>query len=251
MNTDANITIFTDGSSRGNPGPGGWGSVIAVSYQLSVARENKIFEIGGREAYTTNNRMELQAAISALSFLESLKLTANSLQLVVYSDSSYVINGITKWVFGWMKKGWVTTQKKEVENRDLWERLHALSKDKTISWKYVGGHVGVAGNERCDQIATAFADDETIKLYTGALSSYPTKNILDIAENILLRTEKSQTKKRSGAKAYSYISAVGGVVEIHATWAECERRVKGVKGARYKKALSKEEEVTIIAEFSK
>ncbi len=150
-------TIFTDGSSRGNPGPGGWGAIISD--------EKKIQEIGGRESQTTNNRMELSAAI------EALKLNPSE-PIIVLSDSEYVIKGITEWIHGWIKRGWKNSQKKAVINQDLWERLYDVSQGKDITWKYVRGHQGTPGNERCDVIATSFADDEKIDLFNGSVSEY-------------------------------------------------------------------------------
>lgn len=240
------ILIFTDGSSRGNPGPGGFGAIIIA--------EDVVTEIGGREEHTTNNRMELRAAISALSFLESYQLSVKSYQLVVYTDSSYLINGITKWIFSWQKNNWKTTLKKDVENRDLWEQLVYSTIYRTIEWKYVGGHVGVAGNVRCDEIATAFADlskdskQAMPKLYQGSLENYPIRNILDIKHNAEAVKEKSKNRAHQKAKAYSYISMIGGVIQTHKTWAECETRVKGKK-AKYKKVLSASEEQALMKEW--
>lgn len=230
-----NITIFTDGSSRGNPGRGGWGAIV-------ISGDN-VTELGGREENTTNNRMEMTAAVQACK-----KVGVGS-SAQIYSDSSYLINGITKWVHGWKRNNWITSQKKDVENRDLWEALIDATSGKNISWKYVGGHVGIKGNERCDVIATSFADDEPIQLYSGPFSSFPIKNILDVSHDAESLESKKSSSARSKAKAYSYISAIGGVVKIHHTWAECEARVKGVKGARFKKSLNAEEESQIVKEF--
>lgn len=238
MNTES-VIIFIDGSSRGNPGPGGFGAII-------IADDN-VQEIGGREEHTTNNRMELQAAIGALSFLEKLKIEDH--KLTIYSDSSYVINGITKWVHGWQKNGWKTATKKEVENRDLWEKFITAVKGKNIEWKQVAGHVGVSGNERCDEIATGFADGQPTVLYQGLLSDYPIKNILNVQGNGSAISAKSSTKKHSQAQAYSYVSCVDGKVLTHKTWAECEARVKG-RRAQYKKVFSANEESDIIARMS-
>ncbi|MDO8590854.1 MAG: ribonuclease H [bacterium] len=269
------ITIFTDGSSRGNPGPGGWGAVIAFSCQLPILPESEasgykiedaadfkrhklavrkenfnqgdicIGEIGGRESHTTNNRMELQAAIGALSFIEKLK--AKSYQLIVYSDSSYVINGITKWVHGWQKNGWKTATKKEVENRDLWEKLIELVSNKNIEWKYIGGHIGIVGNERADVIATEFADGGYPKLYNGPLLEYSIKNVLNLYDiSYKKQSVKMASRAHQKAKAYSYVSLVDGKVLVHKTWAECEARVGG-KRAKYKKSLSPEDEAKIVA----
>lgn len=155
--------IFTDGSSRGNPGPGGWGAIIVSDDQIK--------ELGGREDNTTNNRMELAGAI------ESLSLTDTDEQIILYSDSQYVIKGMTEWIKGWQKKNWKNSQKKPVLNRDLWERLLEVSLGKKIDWKYVAGHSINTGNNRCDEIATSFADGDPTKLYKGSVDSYPYKII--------------------------------------------------------------------------
>ena len=230
-------TIFTDGASRGNPGKGGWGAVVVMS--------DKVVELGGREDNTTNNRMELSAVIAGLSHVD------NKERITVNTDSSYVINGITKWVNGWQRNGWVTKTKDSVINRDLWEKLVDAKYGKEIEWNYVGGHSGVVGNERCDVIATSFADNDPTALYDGSLLDYPIKNILDLSQVAEVANEKKAKKSHSNAKAYSYISKVDGKIETHKTWAECEARVKGKSGTRYRKATSPEQEKDIIAEFSK
>lgn len=184
------VIIFTDGSSRGNPGPGGWGAVLIGT--------EKVVELGGAEKNTTNNRMELMAVIQGLrkasemlnkmqqdmASFESVRSGMESLQVTIYTDSSYIINGITKWIHDWKRNGWRTKARKDVLNRDLWmdldEALNTVGSGN-VSWKYVGGHIGIAGNERCDVIATSFADGEKIKLYVGLFSGYPVKNILNIS----------------------------------------------------------------------
>ncbi len=231
------IIIFADGASKGNPGPGGWAAVIVGGEQVT--------ELGGREEHTTNNRMELRAAI------EGLRGAVVGSQIILYTDSSYVINGITKWVHGWKKNGWQTKEKKPVVNQDLWESLDSAvaGHGRDIEWQYVGGHVGIAGNERVDAIASDLADGKKVELYRGARSGYG----VDVA-NLKLDTTKQKAKSASGtrskAKAYSYVSLVGGKVMTHKTWAECEARVKGKK-ARFKKALSVQDEKEIVADFSK
>lgn len=229
--------IFTDGSSRGNPGPGGYGSVVVMG--------EKVVEVGGREDSTTNNRMEIKAAIEGLSVARK----AAKENATVYSDSRYVINGITKWVFGWAQNGWKTGTKEDVSNRDLWEALLQVTRGMAIDWKYVGGHKGIVGNERCDEIATAFADEKHIDLYDGSLNAYGL-DILNINVDETKAAETSASKSRKGAKAYSYVSKVDGEIKVHSTWAECEARVKG-KPAKFKKALSAEDQEEIIKEFSK
>ena len=258
MNLKSETIIFIDGSSRGNPGPGGWGAVLIIpNSQFLISNRNdesQIIEIGGREKYTTNNRMELQAAISALSFLSNV---TGQMPIVIYSDSSYLINGITKWVFGWQKNGWKTKAKELVENRDLWEQLINLTIYRKVSWRQISGHVGVAGNERCDVIARTYADltkadaEKKLELYSGPLEKYPIKNILSVLYDISYKSKRDDVRSRGKLKAYSYISRVDGKIETHKTWAECEARVKGRNGAKFKKSLSKENEAEIIAEWNK
>ncbi|MBW4519229.1 MAG: ribonuclease HI [Scytolyngbya sp. HA4215-MV1] len=138
--------IYTDGACSGNPGPGGWGTVV---YFL----DGSVHEMGGREAQTTNNRMEMQAAIAALQYLAD---SGQSEPIELYTDSEYLKNGITKWIHGWKKKGWKTSTGKSVLNQDLWEALDVLN-SKGVQWRYVRGHAGDEGNERCDAIARTFS----------------------------------------------------------------------------------------------
>lgn len=251
-----NITIFTDGSSRGNPGAGGWAAVIVLSENNDNVKfpMTNVKEIGGREEKTTNNRMELTAVIKGLQQYQISNLPAgragDKCQIKICTDSSYVLNGITKWVYSWERRNWTTVNKEPVLNKDLWEELLNLVRNKKIDWKLVEGHVGVTGNERADVIATAFADGENIKLYEGSISGYSVKNILDISFHKDKKADKDGSKKKSTGKAYSYVSEVLGKVETHKTWKECEARVKGKK-ARFRKALSAEDEKALIVEFSK
>lgn len=155
------IIIYTDGSSRGNPGPGGWGAI--------VASEDKVKEIGGREAETTNNRMEMTACIKALELIEAKD------QATIFCDSAYVVKGITEWIFGWQKNNWKTANKKPVENQDLWLELLKATEGKNLEWRIIPGHAGIQGNERCDEIATSFADEKKIHLYEGDRNKYQIK----------------------------------------------------------------------------
>ncbi|HEY4528627.1 MAG TPA: ribonuclease HI [Candidatus Paceibacterota bacterium] len=157
------ITIYTDGAARGNPGPGGWGSI--------VFDDNRVVELGGDEAHTTNNKMELTAAIKAIEFA-SENFTPFA-PLEIHTDSEYVMKGITIWINDWLKRNWKTAGKKPVLNKDLWQKLLIITEEKEITWKYVAGHAGVALNERCDEIATAFADGLEVTLYNGDRQSYP------------------------------------------------------------------------------
>ena len=187
--------------------------------------------------------MELRAA------LEGLRAAPKDESITVYTDSSYLINGITKWVKGWKRNGWQTKTKDDVLNKDLWMDLDEAAAERTVSWKYVGGHVGILGNERCDHIATAFADGREVKLYGGPLGLYDLPDILNVSMDELKSKAKKSGSSHSRAQAYSYVSVGGGVVEVHHSWPECEKRVKGAKGARYKKSTSREDEAHVIAEF--
>ena len=133
------IEIFTDGACSGNPGPGGWGAILRWNGNEK--------ELSGGEAETTNNRMELMAAISAL---ESLKEPCSA---DLYTDSSYVRDGIGKWMFGWKKNGWRTADKKPVKNLELWQRLDDARKRHKVEWHWVKGHAGHPENERADELA--------------------------------------------------------------------------------------------------
>lgn len=233
----ATVTIFCDGASKGNPGPGGWGAI--------VSHAGRVTELGGAAAHTTNNKMELTAALEALRFARVYE----DAPVVLNTDSSYVINGITAWVKGWRANGWRTKEKKEVLNRDLWEALAELADTREIEWRYVGGHIGIAGNERVDAIASAYAVGEEPGLFDGERKEYPF-DIENAAHDAGLKERKSSSRSRSKAKAYSYVSLVDGVVMTHASWGECAQRVNG-KTARFKKATSPQEEQDIIAEFSR
>ena len=133
------VQIFTDGACSGNPGPGGWGAVLRWK---GVEKE-----MSGGERETTNNRMEMMAAIKAL---ESLK---RAVPVDLYTDSTYVRDGITKWLPGWKSNGWKTAAKKPVKNQDLWQRLEAALRDHDIRWHWVKGHAGHPENERADELA--------------------------------------------------------------------------------------------------
>jgi len=227
-----NIVTFTDGAAKGNPGPGGWAAVI-------VTPDGSVRELGGGSPHTTNNRMELSGPIEALAHLKAIPGT-----VAVYTDSTYVIRGITEWVPSWQRRGWRTTEGKDVLNRELWERLWALVQNRTeaIEWHYIRGHIGIPGNERVDEIANAFALNRNPRLFNGPIADYAV-NILDIPDETGLPTSSGSGKNQ---KPYSYLSVVGGVPMRHKTWPECEQRVKGRSGARFKKAMSAADEAAIL-----
>ena len=139
MSDAAKLTIYTDGACSGNPGPGGWGAILIFGEHRK--------ELNGGERDTTNNRMELLAAIESL---EALKRPST---VDLFTDSAYVKNGITSWIHGWKRNGWKTADKKPVKNVELWQRLDAALASHTVSWHWVKGHAGHPENERADELA--------------------------------------------------------------------------------------------------
>lgn len=157
------IKIYTDGAARGNPGPAGWGAVI-INDQFLISNDKiKIIELGGRADHATNNQMELTAPIETLKYLKN-KMSKGTFDIEIVSDSKYVILGITEWIFNWEKNGWRNAGKKPVMNRELWEELHKLTEEFKPKWSYVKGHSGDKWNDRVDEIATSFADNNPVEL---------------------------------------------------------------------------------------
>ncbi|APX90080.1 ribonuclease HI [Brevirhabdus pacifica] len=140
------LFAYTDGACSGNPGPGGWGALLIAREDGKVIKER---ELKGGEADTTNNRMELLAAISAL---ESLTRPST---LVIVTDSAYVKNGVTSWIHGWKRNGWKTSTRKPVKNEDLWRRLDEAQARHNVEWRWIKGHAGHEENERADELARA------------------------------------------------------------------------------------------------
>jgi len=151
------VTIHTDGACSGNPGPGGWGAILSFGEHAR--------ELMGGEPHTTNNRMELTAAIAAL---EALK---RSCAVDLYTDSEYLRNGITKWINGWKRNGWRTADRKPVKNVDLWMRLDEALKTHQVRWHWVKGHAGHAMNERADELAR----EGLVAARAGAVGAMKTK----------------------------------------------------------------------------
>lgn len=227
------ILIYCDGACTGNPGPGGWGAIVATT-------DGRVRELGGGDRQTTNNRMEMQAAMASLSAVASLDG-----KVLLHTDSSYLIKGITEWIHGWRRRGWKSMAGDDVANRDLWERLDQIVKARSskIEWCHVRGHSGIPGNERCDEIAVSFAKRTALVLFDGKASDYQV-SLEAIADPRLAKA--SGKKKSSSAKAYSYLSLLDGVPKRHTTWSECEQRVKGKPNTRFRKSASAEDEVDIL-----
>lgn len=172
------VTIYTDGSSRGNPGPGGWGAILMTQGKGEEKGGDEVIELGGSEDKTTNNRMELMAAIQGLR-----EIGKGATSVEVCTDSEYVKKGITEWIKGWIARGWKGSTKRPVLNQDLWQMLKAeedrlVALGTAVKWTYVRGHSGVPLNERADVIATACADSvaekgaTNLQLYRGPKADY-------------------------------------------------------------------------------
>lgn len=232
------LLLFTDGACSGNPGPGGYGSIL-------VWPEGKVLELGSGRSETTNNRMEMTAVLEGLKHFED-----TSGPLCIFTDSTYVIRGITQWIWGWKKRGWKSSSGGTVANRDLWEALDHLVKERkklgSLEWKYLRGHSGTPGNERCDEIAVGFTKRRKVDLYEGSLLQYPVA-IHDLPENMdLPPMRKSQGPKKA---AHSYLSYINGKLERHTDWKSCEAKVKGRPGAKFKKSTSPQNEIEIARQW--
>jgi len=228
------IIIYTDGASKGNPGPGGYGAIISFP-------NGKIIEIGGREDNTTNNRMELLATLKALLLVEE-RDTKTEIEL--FSDSAYVVNGLNGWVYAWEKNGWKTKEGNDVTNQDIWQSLFGVAfrlSKRGLKISKVAGHAGVVLNERADIIAQAFALKENISLYIGNVAQY---------EKLLKDIQIVPRNKNNKSPAYSYVSLVNGVLKTYKDWKSCEKDVKGKNGAKFRKVFSKEEEQELIRQWA-
>lgn len=249
MKEAVEVTAFTDGAAKGNPGPGGWGAVLLIG-------DGAVRELGASGGATTNNRMEITAAAAALEWLAESADAGASVTIV--TDSSYVLRGVTEWMSNWKRRGWKTTTGGEVANRDLWERLdRAVQACRHVRWRHVPGHAGYPGNERADEIASECALARSPLLYAGPYEGYPHDLRRLPAPGSPIRSATKAERNGGGGKAgksgkgaaHSYVSLVDGVALRHATWAECERRVKGRSGARYRKTASAADERALLAEW--
>ena len=241
--------VYTDGACSGNPGPGGWGAIVG-----SIEGKNvEIKELGDSDLKTTNNRMELGSVLAALIYID--KHTNNpDFSIQIYTDSVYVIKGITQWVFGWKKRGWKNAEGAPVLNQDIWEPLDAVTyrlqkkMDQKIKWDFVRGHQGTPGNERCDAIAVAFSKNDYVNLYNGSGKNY----YFDITEAPPTEEikEKSYTKADK-PKTQWYIVLKNGVITRYKTWSECEASVKGAPGVKFKKVTSDSEEAEVLKSWGR
>lgn len=243
MNKVRQFYLFTDGACSGNPGPGGW-AAICIADEL-------VTELGGQKLQTTNNQMELLGVVEGLNFLLSQKNISLASEVIIYSDSSYVLLGSTQWINGWRYRGWKNKEGNPVSNLELWKSIAEIldiAKEKKVKlqWKYVRGHTGSPGNERCDEISVVFSQGGHLQLakslplseYSFDVMKLPPEEPIPVAQYL-----KAPGEKKS---AYSYLSKIQSQVVRHKTWAECERRVKGKSGTLFKKAKSADDELEIL-----
>lgn len=240
--TVKSIVIYGDGACSGNPGPGGYGAIV-------ILPDNTVTELAEHHPQTTNNRMEILAILDSFRFLLETDKIAAAAEIEIFTDSVYLIKGVTQWMFGWKKRGWKTASNDEVANQDLWVMMDkVLYQIKTknsgvkINWNFVKGHSGDPGNERCDELAVAMSKRDHIELYSGFAANYHF--------DVKIQPQKKplpEAKDRSNEpkKPAWYLSLVNGVFKTHKTWSECEALVKGRPGVKFKKVTSTEEEQQI------
>jgi ribonuclease HI len=244
-NSDKNfdLTIFSDGACKGNPGPGGWGTILE--------RGGHYFECGGGEPDSTNNRMEMTAAI------EGLKRANSGEKIRLVTDSRYLIDGATKWIWGWKKKGWRKADGAEVLNLDLWKQIDRLQSNLKLKWEHVAGHSGHPENERCDVIASTFGHGNPVELREGDGAWIFEATPRPVTRKPKKAASSAKAKKHTAPPATGekyaaplYLSLVNGAIREHDTWGECEARIKGVKGSRCKKVKSRGEHIDAITSWS-
>jgi ribonuclease HI len=229
------LLIYTDGACSGNPGPGGYGSIL-TDYQ-------RVIELGAFVPATTNNRMELVAVIVALH--RARQDFSNIQNVQIYTDSVYVIRGITQWIHGWKRRGWMTQDNQPVTNKDLWQNLEQAVRGFKIEWLFIRGHQGIPGNERCDEIGVSFSKRTAVSLYEGTARNY----LFDVSQKPVAEAlPEMNGGARSGAekKPSWYISLIAGKVRKYDNWSACEADVKGRPGVKFKKVSSIQEEQAIL-----
>jgi len=231
------VWLYTDGACSGNPGPGGWAYL--------ARHEGDVWAAAAAEKSSTNNRMELQATIQALRSVRSRALEAESIAL--FTDSSYVLKGIQEWLPAWVKRGWKKIDGSEVLNRDLWELLSNECQGLKIQWVLVPGHSAVAGNDFVDEWAVEASQSLKARDESWSFEKFPCSEAFsewprerESKKSSSSKAAGSSKSKSSGGKAF-YVSYVKGQLVRHPTWSECEARVKGTSGARFKKVTSESE----------
>ncbi len=228
------VIIYTDGACSGNPGIGGWAYVLFDGHET-------VYEAADFEEQTTNNRMEMSGVVRAFQELQRLKTqgAVSFNAIYVHSDSSYVIQGITNWIFGWKKRGWKNMEGKDVANQTLWLELdEAVAPFRQMTkWIHVPGHAGIPGNERCDELSVEVTKGKTSHRADFPSETYP----VDIFSAVDLQKFKK-------VDPY-YLSYVNGTLKKHATWPECEAAVKGRTGVRFKKIKSLNDEVQVLKDW--
>ncbi|TVQ80495.1 MAG: ribonuclease HI [Bradymonadales bacterium] len=238
------IWVFGDGACKGNPGPGGWGVVIASA--------DLVVELGGGSSVTTNNEMELTALAKALAFVGAEGQKSGAAELLIFFDSKYVLEGAKFWRFAWAKNNWKSSQNQDLKNLELWKeidaKLRSLPESLKLNWRHVEGHSDISGNERADEIASSFAEGISVELFRGRLQDYPVNLTGGIERARPLTRSRQKTKMKSEGSSY-YLSFVGGELHRDSSWKACEARVKGVRGAKYKKVSSKSEEEEMLRKW--
>ena len=221
--SDRPYYLVADGACRGNPGPGGWGLIV-------VTPAEEVFEFGGYDPDSTNNRMELMGFYRGLQEVHRRGKDEPGKKIIhAISDSKYVLDGVEKYVRNWVKNGWKTSTGSDVKNKDIWEKiLKGLDTVKkhgfVLEYELVKGHSGNDANERVDQIAVRYSREEPIDLYTGPLSRYPVKIETGTPFEVV------------------YLSYIDGVLVRHKTWDECQKATSGKPGAKFKKVKNRVEE---------
>lgn len=244
-NNSTKIIVFTDGASRGNPGPAGYGAIIVYPYPIGSIKEEdkkkiKVIEIGGGFDVSTNNRMEMSAVLKTFQTVIDRDIKGD---IEIYTDSKYVHDGMIGWIYAWEKNNWKTAGGDDVQNQDIWKELlkfaFSFRLDRSVNYVKVDGHSGVFGNERADKIATGFADGNRVQLFTGSLANYEKLIGGSLFKNDGSLSIEGETK---GAKDYViYLSYVDGELKEHDTWESCKNAVTGIKGAKFKKVTNDEE----------
>lgn len=237
---DYSHIAYTDGSSRGNPGPGGYGAIVWDTKSQTVK------ELGAANNHTTNNEMELYAIFVVLKTIPEKSNT------IILTDSKYALNGITSWMHNWAKNDWKTKSGSTVVSKPLWQQIYQLYTQKhaqsTIQMYHVPGHAGLPGNERVDEIAHTFASQKNPNLVSKQYDEYGIDLTFSTKKIEVAKQQKKSKSSRTRAKAYSYISMINGAIQIHKRWDECHKRVKGKK-ARFCKTINKEDETRVIKEW--